>query len=759
MSTNDQRSQAGGTEELLVTAAVVARSRFEKEGVSMRSNQRRTILLVVTVAVSLLPIGVSSRLAASPTTGNVTTSTADLVSAKVAIAEPFDSAPEIVTYCFDQPVHHTVAATGFTLVDFNAANTVSSSSAVRTGEPKCVDASFASGIDVRQYSIAVVNQAAVKDERGFDAVKAGIPLDGSILTSKLGDSTAPQLLEVEVDLVRSTATYEFDEFLDSTINRQGGPVPLPVLGSNEPAPSNFSAWKGDGSAAPTATSVESINERKVTVAFPADALVGAVRFGVAEGSATASVADRQKTARGGQKNPPDAIGGATSRPDLARANLVPGTNQIDFDFDALVEQPVANQFFAFGQGGEKYTATRAAIVSDGRVRATFNDITNFTQRIVHVYVGGANAVRSSADTAISNLPGSAPIADSRAAPGFTSGPDLVFVSIDKAAQMVRFEFDEKLTKVASLAAADLARFKVVQEDGAVGAGQELLAWGDEYVTIGFRGSEEVDINNVVGATVDAAAVTGQQGKPNPIKTLADGFRVGIPSSVGVAGPIASPGSVVGEPTKLAASVTDSAVLKDESIPIVITVTDDVDSPIVDATVRLESEGVGGVSPSTVQTDVEGKASVTAESSAPGLQRIVVTVSECAEGRTCTAPIELRWVESSSELSCTIVGTLGDDILKGTKRKDVICGFGGDDALSGGARNDVLIGGAGDDILYGEAGADLLKGMGGADILFGGSGRDTLRGGRGNDHLDGGKARDLCAGGLDRHSYVNCEVIR
>ena len=41
------------------------------------------------------------------------------------------------------------------------------------------------------------------------------------------------------------------------------------------------------------------------------------------------------------------------------------------------------------------------------------------------------------------------------------------------------------------------------------------------------------------------------------------------------------------------------------------------------------------------------------------------------------------------LRCTIVGTAGPDVLRGTSRRDVICGLGGDDRLSGASGNDVL----------------------------------------------------------------------
>lgn len=77
--------------------------------------------------------------------------------------------------------------------------------------------------------------------------------------------------------------------------------------------------------------------------------------------------------------------------------------------------------------------------------------------------------------------------------------------------------------------------------------------------------------------------------------------------------------------------------------------------------------------------------------------------------------------------CTITGSPGADLLRGTKRADVICARGG---------------------------ADEVFGHGGADVIRGGRGADVIRGGQGADHLLGGAGRDTC---LDkRATYAGCE---
>ena len=83
--------------------------------------------------------------------------------------------------------------------------------------------------------------------------------------------------------------------------------------------------------------------------------------------------------------------------------------------------------------------------------------------------------------------------------------------------------------------------------------------------------------------------------------------------------------------------------------------------------------------------------------------------------------------STSRPHCTIVGTPGDDVLRGTRHRDVICGRGGDDRLLGRGGGDVLRGGRGDDGRLGRRGDDELGGGTGNDRSSGGRGDDTLRG--------------------------------
>ena len=102
-------------------------------------------------------------------------------------------------------------------------------------------------------------------------------------------------------------------------------------------------------------------------------------------------------------------------------------------------------------------------------------------------------------------------------------------------------------------------------------------------------------------------------------------------------------------------------------------------------------------------------------------------------------------------ACTIKGNGGDNILRGTAKRDVICGFGGNDIIKGLGGNDLVKGGGGNDILFGNTGADKLVGGRGNDALLGGEGSDRLFGGPGNDALVGGSGKDVERGGSGKDS--------
>lgn len=119
----------------------------------------------------------------------------------------------------------------------------------------------------------------------------------------------------------------------------------------------------------------------------------------------------------------------------------------------------------------------------------------------------------------------------------------------------------------------------------------------------------------------------------------------------------------------------------------------------------------------------------------------------------------------------IVGTNGDEKIKGTSGNDLIFARGGmdkvdgsagndcivagngNDNVKGGSGNDVILGGSGDDDIDGGSGNDMVYGEGGTDKLKGGSGNDSLDGGGASDSADGGSGSDACSAEVEK----KCEL--
>ena len=84
--------------------------------------------------------------------------------------------------------------------------------------------------------------------------------------------------------------------------------------------------------------------------------------------------------------------------------------------------------------------------------------------------------------------------------------------------------------------------------------------------------------------------------------------------------------------------------------------------------------------------------------------------------------------------------------------------------------DIVIGTAGDDVLRGGNGPDLIRGLGGNDSIWGNKAPDVLRGGPGNDSIHGfgsGNAPDTLIGGPGKDrcigtkgdTFRGCEFIK
>jgi Ca2+-binding RTX toxin-like protein len=97
-----------------------------------------------------------------------------------------------------------------------------------------------------------------------------------------------------------------------------------------------------------------------------------------------------------------------------------------------------------------------------------------------------------------------------------------------------------------------------------------------------------------------------------------------------------------------------------------------------------------------------------------------------------------------EISATVLGGGGNDVIHASALGDNLMGGAGDDRLFGGRLDDWILGGDGSDVL--DAGAES-GGLGGdGNYLDGGAGNDTINGREGSDWLEGGDGTDRLVGG-------------
>lgn len=131
----------------------------------------------------------------------------------------------------------------------------------------------------------------------------------------------------------------------------------------------------------------------------------------------------------------------------------------------------------------------------------------------------------------------------------------------------------------------------------------------------------------------------------------------------------------------------------------------------------------------------------------------LTVDRTCDGMPVT--VDLNRGEQPTEFDDVILGTTGDDLIRGLGGDDVICGgtgrdriFGGngDDLIFGGFDIDRIVGGNGNDTVHGGGGSDRISGGPGDDVLNGDSGADRIYGDGDNDTINGGGGQDRIWGG-------------
>ncbi len=98
------------------------------------------------------------------------------------------------------------------------------------------------------------------------------------------------------------------------------------------------------------------------------------------------------------------------------------------------------------------------------------------------------------------------------------------------------------------------------------------------------------------------------------------------------------------------------------------------------------------------------------------------------------------------VSITIYGGGGTDVVTGSSQADILDGGDGADTITGNAGDDTITGGAGNDKIYGNDGNDIIDAGAGSDFVAAGSGNDSITAGTGDDEIFGDDGNDKIAGG-------------
>ena len=109
--------------------------------------------------------------------------------------------------------------------------------------------------------------------------------------------------------------------------------------------------------------------------------------------------------------------------------------------------------------------------------------------------------------------------------------------------------------------------------------------------------------------------------------------------------------------------------------------------------------------------------------------------------------------NSTDISASLLGGNGNDILNGGGGDDFINGGAGSDTAFGNGGNDRIVGSSGDDELHGGEGNDSIFGSSDLNTIYGDAGDDVLYGGDQVDNIFGGDGIDQIFG-LDGDDILN-----
>ncbi|MGI8429826.1 MAG: hypothetical protein ACR2OB_11080 [Solirubrobacteraceae bacterium] len=412
--------------------------------VSQRSARWLRVSLIGAVAAALALIGGIALGAPQGGAPQLSTQAPDPVSFTVATnGSPTSRAAAVGVLCFDKAFDRSKLARSrgtVTLFGYGQAQTLSAevrASKVNRTNADCLNVSFPAersvGADLNSYTLASVDQGAVRDMHGRPSVPGAVgvtPAGMPEITPQLGETTGPKLTAV----VSSTSTPYAITYI---FNRRLDPGRVPDGSQFGYVQSNGGQVRGTG--APVLTG-ETVVVKFANSVLSSDDVRQFVDAGAVE-TQTQQV-----------KNPPGAVGGAVpSAPSIVSAMPAPG---VDGAFDVTYDQPVraknASKFAAYREDNSTVPGARPIVTSISPTTLQvsypqsptrgFFDVAKYAAKIVKIVDLGGAAMQPGPASNPSIL-GEGATATPPMREGFTTGPTLIGVWLNPNASIATYTFD------------------------------------------------------------------------------------------------------------------------------------------------------------------------------------------------------------------------------------------------------------------------------------------------------------------------------
>ncbi|WP_158276901.1 hypothetical protein [Paraconexibacter algicola] len=443
----------------------------------------------------------------------VTTEGPDLVGAAI-------DAPDLrrVRYCFDQPLNGSPAAGDFLVQTYDALRFMRGTSAtVDPANQACALVTFAATANLAEGTVAQVQATAVRDAANRTNPPASEPLGGSSAKPVAGATTAPDLTAADASDTAAGTGADGPDNGNAPDAYSGGTILFTF--DEDLAPGSITAGRfvffdDAGTARPGAVIKtrpgDQIGRNQVRIGFNSP-VSSATRI-VARASAATD--QPQSGAFGGASLATPSSLGAIATASASASPVVTavsgGPKSFTVTYDRAVKNAAAAKFAAVIDDGRTFTASGAAVNTDGRsVTVTMPDAIGDEAAAVVRFVDEGGAVAANDSTGRGSEAGQTVIGTANNQPGLTNGPDLLAVARNPTTNQVVFRFDEPVKT------ATASRFS-----GITGAGTSLTPSGaasveGPVVTVGF-GQEiatSVGAGGVLGAAVDS------QGHPSPFTSV------------------------------------------------------------------------------------------------------------------------------------------------------------------------------------------------------------------------------------------------